>query len=241
MINTRASPSSLKSLPAATVDLMSLDAKPNFHCGPRVYDELVPLPDEALMACLREGHCDALAVLFDRYHRLVLSVALRILRDSGEAEDLMQSVFLEILRSAAQFDPAKGTTKVWILQYTYHRSFNRRQYLNLRGIYERPEESVLAGRTSASGYAMSLGVLESARAVRQALGHLNKEQRRILELAFYEGFTMHEIAERTGGSFDSVRHHYYRSLEKLRCVLCDSPDTHLKPSSPKERVPHVQA
>lgn len=48
----------------------------------------------------------------------------------------MQSVFLEVFRAAAQFDPAKGTTKVWILQCAYHRSFNRRQYLNLRGLYE---------------------------------------------------------------------------------------------------------
>src|SRR5258707_6691649 len=108
---------------------------------PFSYGELARLSDEALMLHLSAGHHDALAVLFDRYHRLVMNVALRILRDSNEAEDLMQSVFLEIFRSAAQFDAAKGTTKIWILQYAYHRSFNRRQYLNLRWRYERPQEA----------------------------------------------------------------------------------------------------
>lgn len=187
------------------------------------YRELAREPDEALMLRLSAGHHDALAVLFDRYHRLVLNIALRILRDSSEAEDLMQSVFLEIFRSAAQFDAAKGTTKIWILQYAYHRSFNRRQYLNLRGIYERPEESAPAQKLLTTSSTQSLGVLESARLVQQALSRLTKTQKEIMEFAFYEGLTMREIAERTNESFDSVRHHYYRGLEKLRSMLCQEP------------------
>src|ERR1700688_3081191 len=67
------------------------------------YAELASMPDDIVMGYLQGGNNDALAVLFDRYHRLVLNVALRILRDRGEAEDLVQSVFLEIFRSAAQF------------------------------------------------------------------------------------------------------------------------------------------
>jgi RNA polymerase sigma-70 factor (ECF subfamily) len=206
----------------------------------RRYSALAPLSDESLMVHLQSGHYDALAVLFDRYHRLVLNIALRILRDAGEAEDLMQSVFLEILRSSAQFDATKGTTKVWILQYAYHRSFNRRQYLNLRGIYERPEESVPDQKTPAASHTRSLGVLESARLVQEALGRLNKAQRKTLELAFYEGLTMREIAQRTGETFDVVRHQYYGGLEKLRCILCDAPVRHPKTSSPGEEVAHVQ-
>ena len=76
------------------------------YLRPLQYAELAPLSDEVLMAHLQAGHHDALAVLFDRYHRLVLTVALRILREAGEAEDLMQSVFLEIFRCAAQYDAA---------------------------------------------------------------------------------------------------------------------------------------
>ena len=219
---------------------MGMSHKTPTEQSPLRYSGLASLSDEDLMVHLRGGQYDALAVLFDRYHRLVLNIALRILRDAGEAEDLMQSVFLEILRCAAQFDAAKGTTKVWILQYAYHRSFNRRQYLNLRGIYECPEDSVPMPKTPTAAQARSLGMLESARLVQQALGRLSKTQRRTLELAFYEGLTMREIAQRTGGSFDSVRHHYYGGLEKLRCILCDAPDGRVKTSSSGEGVAHVR-
>src|SRR5438874_2366962 len=80
-------------------------------------EELRHRSDEALMAHLQAGHADVLAIIFDRYYRLVLSVAMKILRDVGEAEDLMQNVFLEVFKSAVQFDPSRGTLKVWILQY----------------------------------------------------------------------------------------------------------------------------
>src|SRR5271156_7018328 len=89
------------------------------------FAELKLLTDDQLMVQLQDGVNDALAVLFERYHRLVFSIALKIVRDRGEAEDVTQNVFLEIYSSVAQFDPGKGTTKVWLLQYAYHRAFNR--------------------------------------------------------------------------------------------------------------------
>src|SRR5690242_6274584 len=95
------------------------------------------LTDEDVIQRMREGDPDALPVLFDRFYRFVLKVALTILRDPCEAEDLMQDVFLEIFKRAAQFDPARGSAKTWILQYAYHRSLSRRQYLALRGYYGR--------------------------------------------------------------------------------------------------------
>src|SRR5258708_31862837 len=144
---------------------------------------LAHLSDEEVMAHIQAGHDDALAVLFDRYHRLVLSVALKILRDLGEAEDVTQAVFLEIYKVAAQFDPARGTTKVWLLQYAYHRSINRREYLKRRKFYEaedleqvdrdlleRSQPAVIGGNT--------LTFQELRRLVRQALEALNQRQKR---------------------------------------------------------------
>jgi RNA polymerase sigma-70 factor (ECF subfamily) len=219
---------------------MSTSNKSTSRSASPGYSRLNQLPDEGLMEHLQAGHADALAVLFDRYHRLVLSVALRILRDAGEAEDVMQSVFLEIFRSAAQFDASKGSTKVWILQYAYHRSLNRRHYLNLRGFYERTEDSPPTQRAFAATDNRSLGMLESACLVREALARLNKTQKRTLELAFFEGLTMHEIAEKTGESFANVRHHYYRGLEKLRKFLC-APSTNQKEQNPpQQEVAHVK-
>src|SRR6516225_6610637 len=88
----------------------------------------VPIPnmtDEDVMEQLRQGHPDALPILFDRFYRLVLKVALRILRDKGEAEDVTQDIFLEIFNKADQFDRSRGTAKIWILQYAYHWSLSR--------------------------------------------------------------------------------------------------------------------
>ena len=95
------------------------------------------------MEQLRNGQADALAVLFDRHYKLVFSVALRILHDHGEAEDLMQEVFLEIYRKVESYDPEKGNAKTWILQYAYHRSLNRQKYLSIRNFYDGRQDSDL--------------------------------------------------------------------------------------------------
>ena len=81
------------------------------------------------MAHVKEGQGDALAVLSRRYQRLVFSVAMPILRDLGEAEDMTQSVFMEVYRTVFQYDEAKGSPKVWILKIAYHLSLNRRRHL----------------------------------------------------------------------------------------------------------------
>src|SRR5579864_7731815 len=135
-------------------------------------DELKRLSDELLMEHLQAGHADVLAIIFDRYYRLILSVAMKILRDVGEAEDLMQTVFLEVFKSAAQFDPARGTLKVWILQYAYHRGMSRRQHLNLRNFYNNAEISELQGELQTPDTAQ-FNDQEIRQLVTQALKSLN--------------------------------------------------------------------
>jgi RNA polymerase sigma-70 factor (ECF subfamily) len=187
---------------------------------PPTLAELKGLNDAELMVHLKGGCNDALAVLFDRYYRLVLSIALKIVRDPGEAEDVMQTVFLEIFRSVAQFDPAKGTTKVWILQYTYHRAINRKQHLNARKFYSQadleevenrvPEKSPTLGRFTQP---------ELKHLIQQGLKALNDPQKRVIELASYDGLSMKEIADKTSDTVSNVRHHYYRGLQNLRSFV----------------------
>jgi RNA polymerase sigma-70 factor, ECF subfamily len=186
--------------------------------------ELKNLGDDELMAYLKDGCNDALAVLFDRYYRLVLSIALKIVRDPGEAEDVMQTVFFEIFKSAAQFDPVKGTTKVWILQYAYHRAINRKHHLNGRKFYSQmdleeienrvPETTSILGEFSHS---------ELKHLLRQGLGTLSAPQKKVVELASYDGLSMKEIADKTGDTLSNVRHHYYRGLQKLRSFVGPTP------------------
>lgn len=184
---------------------------------------LTRLSDEEVMAHIQGGHDDALAVLFDRYHRLVVSIAFKILRDLGEAEDVTQVIFLEIYQAAAQFDPSRGTTKVWLMQYAYHRSMNRRAYLKRRRFYDQQPEA-----TEDSGFAENarplngggLFVLQELRSlVREGLESLNKQQRQTIQLAYFEGLSFREISQKTGESFGNVRHHYYRGLRLLRAFV----------------------
>jgi RNA polymerase sigma-70 factor (ECF subfamily) len=192
---------------------------------PPGFAELKALSDADLMAHLQAGCDDALAILFDRYNRLVLSIALKILRDPGEAEDVMQTVFLEIFRSVAQFDPAKGTTKVWILQYAYHRAINRRQHLNARNFYdqmnlENVEHRLPQTASMLGGFTQD----ELKHLLRQGLATLSGPQKRVIELASLNGLSMKEIAGKTGDSLVNVRHHYYRGLQKLRSFVGRTPE-----------------
>ncbi len=117
---------------------------PQFPYAEPSWAELQRLSDEQVMDCLQRGQTDALAVLFDRYQKLVLSIALKIVRDSGEAEDVTQTVFLDIYRAMAQFDARKGNTKVWLMQYAYHRAINRRRHLQRRDFYKSTEPEMEA-------------------------------------------------------------------------------------------------
>jgi RNA polymerase sigma-70 factor, ECF subfamily len=186
---------------------------------------MLKLSDEDVVERLCQGYSDALPVLFDRFYRLVLKIALRILRDPGEAEDVMQDVFFEIFNKAAQFDPARGSAKTWILQYAYHRSLSRRQYLALRNFYGRHQigEREVSESNSADASWRGLTFQEWKRAIEQGLATLNENQRKTLELVCFEGFLLSEIAERTKESLPNVRHHYYRGLEGLRKFLQAEP------------------
>jgi RNA polymerase sigma-70 factor, ECF subfamily len=188
-------------------------------------DRMSDLSDEDVIERLRQGNPDALPILFDRYYRLVLRIAVRILRDPGEAEDLMQEVFLELFHKAGQFDSTRGSAKTWILQYAYHRSLSRRQYLALRNFYDRRQitEHEVAESSFTNVFWRGLTFAEWRRVIGQGLATLNAKQRRTLELACFDGLLLGEIAERTKESLQNVRHHYYRGLEGLRRFLqCQS-------------------
>src|SRR5216684_4178581 len=96
---------------------------------PLPLEDLSKLSDEQLIQHVASGCQDALPILFDRYQRLVFDMAFRIVRDPGEAEEVVQTVFLDIYRAVANFDPSKGIPKVWILQYAYHRALHRKRHL----------------------------------------------------------------------------------------------------------------
>ena len=177
--------------------------------------------DEELMEELKRGRQEALGFLFDRYYRLVFSVALKILRDRGEAEDLMQEVFIEIYRRIEVFNPDKGSAKTWILQYAYHRSLNRRKYLALRNFYDPAEETDLESHEfvhSMRGW-NGLTYQDWGQMIEKGLQTLTARERRTLDLACFQGLLLKEIAEQMQEPLSNIRNHYYRGLKKLRSFL----------------------
>jgi RNA polymerase sigma-70 factor (ECF subfamily) len=169
------------------------------------------------MRLVAAGRQDALTVIFDRYHRLVFSVASRIVRDAGEAEEVVQTVFLDIYRAAANFDPRKGILKVWMLQYAYHRALHRKRHLIANQFYRREE---LETAIETGSERVLLGELpETMRLAQQMLGKLKPRQRAVLEMTYYEGMTAQEIAVRLGESVNVVRHELHRSLKTLRSAI----------------------
>jgi RNA polymerase sigma-70 factor (ECF subfamily) len=182
------------------------------------YADLSQLDDERLMQEVCAGNGDAFAIVFRRYHRLVHTVALRIVRDAAEAEDVTQTVFLEVFRNAVQFDARRGILKVWLLQYAYSRSTNRRNYLMVRHAYDTTE---IADMDEIERFwsPSRLHVQEASHLSTEALECLSVSQRQTIEMFFFEGMNCREIAARTGDSYTNVRHHYYRGLDLMRSFL----------------------
>lgn len=173
--------------------------------------------DESLLHSISTGSKEALGCLFRRYRTAVLKIAGRILRDSSEAEDLCQEVFLLLFQKAKQFDPSRGRASSWIVQIAYCRAMNRRQYLAHRQHYntqEFDETQIGAGRSP---------VFVDEITARDLLGRLrdqlSEQQRETLELHFFDGYSLGEIADRTHQTLGNVRNHFYRGLERLRSNL----------------------
>ncbi len=169
------------------------------------------------MARLHNGQQDALEELFRRYSRLVFSIALRVLRDAGEAEDIVQEIFLYLYQKANQFDPKRGIAKAWIVQVAHHRALDRKNFLYRRHFYIGTDVALLTD-TLAGPEDLERNLLSKLNRTRlqQAFEDLTEDQRRTLELFFFEGLELKEIAVHLGESPENIRHHYYRGIQKLR-------------------------
>jgi RNA polymerase sigma-70 factor, ECF subfamily len=194
-------------------------------CSPVSHQTIEPeISDETLMLLICDGSCsgsrDAFAILFRRYARLIRTVAMRILRDTAEADDLLQDVFLFVHRNCSIFDSSKASVRSWIVQMTYHRAIDRRRYLNSRHFYTRLDLDVVADLRGLHAESRetypALESLGGKTAIRGLLETLSADQHNTLTLRFFEGYTFDEIAQKLGQSLGNIRNHYYRGLDRLR-------------------------
>jgi RNA polymerase sigma-70 factor (ECF subfamily) len=188
---------------------------------------LKQLEDETLMQLIQTGRPEAFGILFMRYQRLVFSVANRILRDSAEAEDLSQDVFIEMYQKANLYDPRRGSVKTWVLQYAYHRSLNRRKYLLVRKSYAACASAALepAGCCRNEWWDRLIRTWDCGKVVLRGLQDLTDKERVVIEWVSFEGLTLREASARMATSYDNARNHYYRGLKKLKKVAVARTDT----------------
>jgi RNA polymerase sigma-70 factor (ECF subfamily) len=177
--------------------------------------------DEALIVRVCDGDKEALASLFRRHARIVRGVAYRVLRDTSEADDLLQDIFLLIHRLCKTYDAAKGPARFWILQMTYRRAISRRRYLTSRHFYTRLDlddasEKIGDGRNQLAPNDHAIERMIGHEALQKTFKELSEDQQKTLRLFFFDGYTFEEIAAKLGQTTGNVSHHYYRGLEKLR-------------------------
>ncbi len=177
--------------------------------------------DAAVLRRMAAGDSGALAELYDRHARGVYSLALRVLHDVHEAEDVVQDVFSQAWRQATRYDAARAAVGAWLLNLTRSRAIDRLRARRARP--EAPVDTEVIAAVAGPGMAADEHAIsdERARLVRQALDDLPRLQRVAVELAFYEGLTHVEIAEQLEQPLGTVKTRIRLGLLRLRDALSE--------------------
>jgi RNA polymerase sigma-70 factor, ECF subfamily len=166
--------------------------------------------DQILIGLLRERDPRAMSEIFDRYATMVYSIALRILKDPALAEDVMQEILLQVWHKPDRFGEGRGSLAGWLAVVARNRAID---VLRQRRPTESCDEVVLPSRTNLASEVERRTLMEKIRGVLQKLP---LEQQRSVELAFFEGLTHTEIAERTGDPLGTVKTRIRTALLSLR-------------------------
>jgi RNA polymerase sigma-70 factor, ECF subfamily len=184
--------------------------------------------DAALIARMRSGDEQALGLFFDRWQDVVRATALRIVGEPMEAEDVVEDVFWQVWRQADRFDVGRGGVATWLLTMTRSRALDR-----LRAIRRSRESTPLDDLEHHGDAAIDLNsdpqadveLGERSRRIRAALLTLPDEQRESLELAYFEGLSQSEIAQRTSQPLGTVKTRMRLAMQKLREQVPDLRET----------------
>ncbi len=177
--------------------------------------------DLDLLQGIIDGRSEALGELYDRYGRLVYSLAYAIVGEDGQAEEITQDVFVQVWNKAAQYQVERGRLVTWLASIARHGAIDRLRRLSVRpesrqvsydadNAPELPDESLLEGEVDLD--------LER-QALRAAMRDLPTEQQEALALAYFKGYTQREIADHTGEALGTIKTRIRLGMKKLRDAL----------------------
>jgi RNA polymerase sigma-70 factor, ECF subfamily len=181
--------------------------------------------DRATVARMASGDSSALAELYDRHARAIYSLAVRIVSDAGEAEDVVQDVFTQAWRQALQYDATRAPVAGWLMVITRARALDRLRRRRSRITVVEMDSStpdLRAPDVSQEAFAITA---EQAGRLRGALGMLPDGQRTAIELAYYEGLSQSDIADRLKQPLGTIKTRIRSGLLKLREALSGGQDT----------------
>jgi RNA polymerase sigma-70 factor (ECF subfamily) len=192
---------------------------------PQMSRNVADLSDAELIELVANGEARALEVLYDRYSRVVYSFALRIVGDSQLAEEILQEVFFRVWQQGSGFQSNRGSLITWLLSITHNLAIDEVRKRNRRPQKADSEdpELVLGGMADESTDIEQEVWLSGVRtAIVEALDRVPKEQRVVIELAYFRGLTQREIAETLGQPLGTVKTRMRLGLQKLREQLGNS-------------------
>jgi RNA polymerase sigma-70 factor (ECF subfamily) len=177
------------------------------------------LADEELMQLLREGDSAAFAVVYERHATAAFSLAFRMCGKRAPAEDVVQEAFLSLWRSGARYDGTRGSVRTWVLGIVHNRAIDalRRGVVQERGRVS--DEGIDEQLEATERTEQEVGRRDEAREIRAALVGLPPEQSRVIELAYYGGFSHSEIATMLDTPVGTIKGRMRLGLQKMRSQL----------------------
>jgi RNA polymerase sigma-70 factor (ECF subfamily) len=178
------------------------------------------LADDEIIVRLRAGESWAMSVLYDRYGRLVFSLAFRILNDRGAAEETVQEVFVKVWKRCREYDTKRGKFSSWLTGIAHNHAIDelRRRRVRPAASEDGTEAMEMVIDDGPAPLDLAVQSLERRRIV-DALCKIPEEQRRAIEMAYFEGLTQQEIAERLGEPLGTIKTRMRLGMQKLKTLL----------------------
>ena len=175
--------------------------------------------DAQLVERVKRHEPQAMADMYDRYGRVTYSLILRIVRNTGAAEDLVQETFLRVWNRVHAFDAKRGALGAWILAVARNRAIDYVRSVEGRMTKSASEFDELENPGAFADFKQNLLSIDRVRLVRDALNKLNPNQREVIEMAYYEGLSQSEMAERMKQPLGTVKTWARSALKLLRDQL----------------------